>query len=156
MKILISVIVILFYSTSFGQNIIIDITNKTEQSQKNPAFDIRIIEPKKDTIDLTKSMSFSLSIEYHGIVNSVYILDYPTETYADINNLDQSFTNEEYLKLPDDEWQKYSVIIPKHEILKSIPLHNRWLFEVKTTSKKIKYSEIYVDSKLIKTLYYKH
>ncbi len=145
----------LLCSISFGQNIVVDITDKKEQTLKNPAFDINITEPKNDTIYLTNKKTFTLSIEYNGILNSVHIIDYPTETYADLNNLDQSFTNEEYLKLPDNEWQKYSVIVPKHEVLKSIPLNNKWIFEIKIISEKIKYSEIYADSKLIKTLYFK-
>ncbi len=71
-----------------------------------------------------------------------------------MNNLELPATDEEYSSLSDEEWAKFNVIIPKHEILKEIKLSRKIILELKITSDKITHTDIYADGKLIKTLYY--
>ena len=95
---------------------------KSEESKENPAFDFRIIEPKTDTINLTKEKVFTLIIGHSGEMNSLHLIDYSSETYADLNGIDGPETNEEFLALSDEEQDKLTVIIPKHEIKKEVLL----------------------------------
>lgn len=154
MKPKLTIILFLMFSGLYGQNTVVDKTDKSESSIENPIYDIEIIEPKSDTINLTNKESFSLVIRYKGVWNSFHIIDYPTDTYATLNNIKEPETNEEYSALLLDEWAKFNVIIPKHEILKEVDLGRCIIRELKITSDKITHSEIYLDSKLIKTIYY--
>jgi hypothetical protein len=143
------------FSTIYCQNIVIDATDKSDESKENPAFDFRIIEPKLDTLNLSKEKVFSLVIGHSGEINSLHLIDYPTETYADLNNIEGPETNEEYLALSDEEQAKLTVIVPKHEIKKEILLNRKIILEIEITSERITHTEIYADGKLIKTLYYR-
>ncbi len=118
MKLKLTIFFFLLFSTIYSQNIVIDINDKSQESKDNPTFDFRIIEPKLDTLNLSKQKIFSLVIGHSGEINSLHIIDYPNETYADLNNIKEPETNEEYLALSDEEWEKLNVIIPKHKILK--------------------------------------
>ena len=155
MKLILNIIFTLSFSAIYSQNIIIDTSDKLEKSIENPAFDIVILEPKIDTLDLVEKKTYTLSIGFNGTPNNIHILDYPIETYADINNLDQSFSNEQYLKLSSKEQEKYTVIVPKHKVLKNLELDNKWVLEIEIISERIKYTEVYLDDRLIKTIYYK-
>ena len=142
-------------SITYGQNIVIDITDKSQESKENPASDFRVLEPKSDTLNLLKQRIFSLVIDYKGEMNSLHLIDYPDETYADLNNLKPPETTEEYLALSNEEWAKFNVIIPKHEVLKQVILNRKIALELKIISDRITHTEIYADGQLIKTLYYK-
>ena len=155
MKRNLTIIFLFLFSTIYSQNIVIDVTDKSEESKENPAFDFRIIEPKKDTLNLTNEKIFSLVIGHSGNMNSLHLIDYPTETYAELNKLKEPETNEEYQALSDEDWAKFNVIIPKHEIIKEAVLSNRVIMELEITSDRITHTEIYADGKLIKTLYYR-
>ena len=155
MKLNLTILFLLLFSTIYSQNIVIDVTDKSEGSKENPAFDFRIIEPKTDTLNLSKEKAFSLVIGHNGEMNSLHLIDYPTETYADLNKLKEPETNEEYQALSDEDWAKFNVIIPKHEVTKEAVLSNRLIMELKITSDRITHTEIYADGKLIKTLYYR-
>ena len=121
MKRNLTIIFLFLFSTIYSQNIVIDVTDKSEESKENPAFDFRIIEPKKDTLNLTNEKIFSLVIGHSGNMNSLHLIDYPTETYAELNKLKEPETNEEYQALSDEDWAKFNVIIPKHEIRPKAP-----------------------------------
>ncbi len=154
MKLNLTILFLFIFSTIYGQNIVIDATDKSEESKENPAFDFRIIEPKTDTINLTKEKVFTLIIEHSGEMNSLHLIDYPSETYADLNGIEGPETNEEFLALSDEEQDKLTVIIPKHEIKKEVFLDRKKILEIEITSDRITHTEIYADGKLIKTLYY--
>ena len=155
MKLKLTIYFLFLFSTFHGQNIVVDITDKSQESKENSAFDFRIIEPKLDTLNLSEQKIFSLVIGHSGEMNSLHLIDYPNETYAKLNNIKEPETNEEYLALSDKEWAKFNVIIPKHEILKEIELSRKIILELKITSDRITHTEIYADGKLIKTLYYR-
>ena len=154
MKLNLTILFLLLFSTIYSQNVVIDATDKSEESKENPAFDFRIIEPKMDTLNLTNEKVFSLVIGHSGEINSLHLIDYPTETNADLNNIEGPETNEEYLALSDEEQAKLTVIVPKHEIVKEVVLSRKVILEIKITSDRITHTEIYADGKLIKTLYY--
>ena len=154
MKLNLTILFLFIFSTIYGQNIVIDATDKSEESKENPAFDFRIIEPKTDTINLTKEKVFTLIIGHSGEMNSLHLIDYPSETYADLNGIEGPETNEEFLALSDEEQDKLTVIIPKHEIKKEVFLDRKKILEIEITSDRITHTEIYADGKLIKTLYY--
>ena len=155
MKLKLTIIFLIFFSTIYSQNIVVDVTEKSETSKENPAYSFRIIEPIVDTLILTEEKVFPLIIGHNGAMNSLHLIDYPTETYADLNKLERPKTNEEYNALSDEDWSKFNVIIPKHEITKEAVLSNKIIMEIKITSDRITHTEIYADGKLIKTLYYK-
>ena len=155
MKLKLIVLFLFLFPTLYGQNIVIDITEKSQESIENPASDYRVIEPKADTLNLSKQKIFSLVIEYSGEINSLHIIDYPLETYADLNNLKRLETDEEYDSLTNEEWTKFNVIIPKHKVLKEGFLSRKIVKELEITSDRITHTEIYADSKLIKTIYYR-
>lgn len=154
MKLNLTILFLFIFSTIYGQNIVIDSTDKSEESKENPAFDFRIIEPKTDTINLTKEKVFTLIIGHSGEMNSLHLIDYPSETYADLNGIEGPKTNEEFLALSNEEQDKLTVIIPKHEIKKEVFLDRKKIVEIEITSDRITHTEIYADGKLIKTLYY--
>ena len=154
MKLNLTILFLFIFSTIYGQNIVIDATDKSEESKENPAFDFRIIEPKTDTINLTKEKVFTLIIGHSGEMNSLHLIDYSSETYADLNGIEGPETNEEFLALSDEEQDKLTVIIPKHEIKKEVLLDRKKILEIEITSDRITHTEIYADGKLIKTLYY--
>ena len=154
MKLNLTILFLFLFSTIYSQNIVIDVTDKSEESKENPAFDFRIIEPKMDTLNLTNEKVFSLVIGHSGVMNSLHLIDYPTETYAELNNIEGPETNEEYLALSGEEQAKLTVIVPKHEIIKEAVLSRKVILEIKITSDRITHTEIYADGKLIKTLYY--
>jgi hypothetical protein len=104
---------------------------------------------------LTKEKIFSLVIGHSGELNSLHLIDYPNETYADLNNIEGPETNEEYLALSDEDQAKLTVIVPKHEIIKEVVLSRKIILEIEITSERITHTEIYADGKLIKTLYYR-
>ncbi len=155
MKLKLTLIFLILSSTIYCQNIVIDATDKSEESKENPAYDFRIIEPKSDTLNLTKEKIFSLVIGHSGELNSLHLIDYPNETYADLNNIEGPETNEEYLALSDEDQAKLTVIVPKHEIIKEVVLSRNIILEIEITSERITHTEIYADGKLIKTLYYR-
>ena len=154
MKLNLTILFLFIFSTIYGQNIVIDATDKSEESKENPAFDFRIIEPKTDTINLTKEKVFTLIIGHSGEMNSLHLIDYPSETYADLNGIEGPETNEEFLALSDEEQDKLTVIIPKHEIKKEVFLDRKKILKIEITSDRITHTEIYADGKLIKTFYY--
>ena len=154
MKLNLTILFLFIFSTIYGQNIVIDATDKSEESKENPAFDFRIIEPKTDTINLTKEKVFTLIIGHSGEMNSLHLIDHSSETYADLNGIEGPETNEEFLALSDEEQDKLTVIIPKHEIKKEVLLDRKKILEIEITSDRITHTEIYADGKLIKTLYY--
>ena len=155
MRFKLTVFFLLLISTVYCQNVVVDITDKSQESKENPAYDFRVIEPKSDTLDLTKQKTFSLIIEHSGEMNSLHIIDYPTETFADLNNLKAPKNKEEYLALSNEEWAKFNVIVAKHEVLKEFTLSGKVILELKINSDRITHTEIYVDGKLLKTLYYR-
>ena len=150
-----TIIFALLFSTMYGQKRVVNVSEKTKESIENPASDFRVIEPKMDTLNLTKEKVFSLLIEYSGEMNSLHLIDYPSETYAEQNKLKEPETNEDYKALSDEDWVKFNVIIPKHEVLKEAVLNNKIIIKLKITSDRITHTEIYADGKLIKTLYYR-
>ncbi len=154
MKLKLTILFLILSSTIYCQNIVIDAIDKSEDAKENPAFDFRIIEPKSDTLNLSKGKIFSLVIGHSGEMNSLHLIDYPNETYADLNNIDGPETNEEYLALSDEEQAKLTVIVPKHEIKKEAVLSRKIILEIEITSDRITHTEIFADGKLIKTLYY--
>ncbi|RRO21950.1 hypothetical protein [Flavobacteriaceae bacterium 14752] len=154
MKYKLIIFFLLIFSTFYSQNIVIDISDKSDRSEKNPASEFKIIEPKTDTLSLSEQKIFSLIISHHGVLNSLHLIDYPNETYADLNNLKEPETNKDYLALSNKERKKFTVIVPKHEIIKEGFLSRRVILEIKITSDRITHTEIYADGKLIKTLYY--
>ena len=154
MKRILTILFLLVISTIYGQKIVINATDKLEQSKENTAFDYRIIKPKTDTLNLTKEKVFTLIIGHSGEMNSLHLIDYPIETYADLNGIERPETNEEFLALSDEEQDKLTVIIPKHEIKKEVFLSRKKILEIEITSDRSTHTEIYADGKLIKTLYY--
>jgi hypothetical protein len=154
LKLKLTIFFLFLFSTFYGQNIVVDVTDKSLVSKDNPADKFRIIEPKSDTLNLSNEKLFSLVIGHSGVMNSLHLIDYPTETYADLNKLKDPETNEEFLKLSEEERIKFTVIVPKHEILKEFELSRKIILELKITSDRITHTEIYADGKLIKTLYY--
>ena len=125
MKPKLTIIFLIFFSTIYSQNIVVDVTDKLEESNENPAHSFKIIEPIVDTLNLTKEKVFALTIGHNGVLNSLHLIDYPTETYADLNKLERPKTNKEYDELSDEDWAKFNVIIPKHEISKEGVLSNK-------------------------------
>ncbi len=63
MKSKLTIIFLFIFLTFYGQNIVIDVTDKTEESKENPAYDIRIIEPKTDSIHLNEKKKSQLYLD---------------------------------------------------------------------------------------------
>ena len=154
MELKLTIFFLFLFSTFYSQNIAIDITDKSEEFHNNPAYNFKIIEPQSDTINLTNQRVFSLVFEYSGELNSFHIIDYPNETFAELNSLKPPETIEEYIALSDEEWLKFKLIVPKHEVLKEVLLSRRVILDLKIISERITHTELYADGKLIKTLYY--
>jgi transglutaminase/protease-like cytokinesis protein 3 len=109
---------------------------------------IKVINPTADVVDVDKEKIVVIEVETKDTSRPILLIGFPSETYASNHGLKEP-TKEEYIKMTDEEKNKYTLVIPSLEIINKEIFENKIIIEAKILSKNMERFDLIIDGNTI-------